>query len=98
MLLADKIIVLDQGRISAVGSHRQLLEESAVYRDIYRSQLGEPPAARGSGMAEGSGRQPAAVRLSGLPGPGGRGPGRHSTERPKDVRGALRRLLAYLRP
>ena len=47
VLLADKIIVLDQGRISAIGSHHQLLEESAVYRDIYRSQLGEPPTAEG---------------------------------------------------
>jgi ATP-binding cassette subfamily B protein len=47
VLLADKIIVLDQGRISAVGSHRQLLAESDVYRDIYRSQLGEPAAQQG---------------------------------------------------
>lgn len=46
VLLADKIVVLDQGRISAIGSHRQLLKESPVYRDIYRSQLGEPPTAR----------------------------------------------------
>ncbi|MEJ2168116.1 MAG: ABC transporter ATP-binding protein [Desulfobacterales bacterium] len=44
VLLADKIIVLDQGRISAVGTHRRLIEASAVYRDIYRSQLGEPAA------------------------------------------------------
>lgn len=43
VLLADKIIVLDQGRISAIGSHRQLLGTSTVYRDIYSSQLGEPP-------------------------------------------------------
>lgn len=42
VLLADKIIVLDQGHISAMGSHRLLIEESAVYQDIYRSQLGEP--------------------------------------------------------
>ena len=45
VLLADRIIVLDQGRISASGSHRRLLQESSVYRDIYRSQLGEAPAA-----------------------------------------------------
>ena len=45
VLLADKIIVLDHGQISACGSHQQLLQKSAVYRDIYRSQLGEPPAA-----------------------------------------------------
>lgn len=42
VLLADKIIVLDQGGISAIGTHHRLLESSAVYRDIYRSQLGEP--------------------------------------------------------
>jgi ATP-binding cassette subfamily B multidrug efflux pump len=44
VLLADRIIVLDQGRISGIGSHRQLLDTSSVYRDIYRSQLGEPAA------------------------------------------------------
>ncbi len=44
VLLADRIIVLDQGRISAIGSHRQLLDTSTVYRDIYCSQLGEPAA------------------------------------------------------
>jgi len=38
------------------------------------------------------------VRMSGMPGPGGRGPGRHSVERAKDVRGSLRRLLSYLHP
>lgn len=42
VLLADKILLLDQGRIAAVGTHRQLLASSAMYRDIYRSQLGEP--------------------------------------------------------
>jgi ATP-binding cassette, subfamily B, multidrug efflux pump len=46
VLLADKIIVLDQGRISAIGPHRQLLDTSDVYREIYRSQLGEPAAGR----------------------------------------------------
>jgi ATP-binding cassette subfamily B multidrug efflux pump len=43
VLLADKIVLLDQGRIAAVGTHRQLLAESAMYGDIYRSQLGEAP-------------------------------------------------------
>jgi ATP-binding cassette subfamily B protein len=46
VLLADKIIVLDQGRISAIGPHRQLLDTSDVYRDIYRSQLGKPAAGK----------------------------------------------------
>jgi ATP-binding cassette subfamily B multidrug efflux pump len=42
VLLADKILVLDQGRITAVGTHRQLLASNTMYRDIYRSQLGGP--------------------------------------------------------
>jgi ATP-binding cassette subfamily B protein len=42
VLLADKILLLDQGRIAAVGTHRQLLASNAMYQDIYRSQLGEP--------------------------------------------------------
>ncbi|MEJ2040267.1 MAG: ABC transporter ATP-binding protein, partial [Desulfosarcinaceae bacterium] len=42
VLLADKILLLDQGRIAAMGTHRRLLAEDAMYRDIYRSQLGEP--------------------------------------------------------
>ncbi len=40
VLLADKILVLDQGRIGAQGTHRELLESSSLYRDIYESQLG----------------------------------------------------------
>jgi ATP-binding cassette subfamily B protein len=47
VLLADRILVLDQGRIAAVGTHRQLMETSGVYRDIYSSQLGAPGGERG---------------------------------------------------
>jgi ATP-binding cassette subfamily B multidrug efflux pump len=43
VLLADKILLLDQGRIAAIGTHQQLLTANSMYRDIYRSQLGEPP-------------------------------------------------------
>lgn len=42
VLLADKILVLDQGQLCAMGDHQTLLKTSDVYRDIYRSQLGEP--------------------------------------------------------
>jgi len=42
VLLADRILLLDQGRIAATGTHRQLLAASTLYRDIYRSQLGAP--------------------------------------------------------
>jgi ABC-type multidrug transport system fused ATPase/permease subunit len=37
--LADEIVVLDQGRIAARGEHEELLETSAVYRDIYEHGL-----------------------------------------------------------
>ena len=35
---ADKIIVLDDGCISAVGKHSELLEKSRIYREVYESQ------------------------------------------------------------
>ena len=37
---ADRIAVLENGRISAMGTHAQLLEFSPLYRDICASQLG----------------------------------------------------------
>jgi len=37
---ADKIVVLDRGRIAASGAHRELMASSPVYREIYQSQLG----------------------------------------------------------
>jgi ABC-type multidrug transport system fused ATPase/permease subunit len=40
VLAADKILVLDDGQIAAEGTHRQLLAESPIYREIYDSQLG----------------------------------------------------------
>lgn len=38
---ADKIIVLDDGCISAVGKHSELLRTSGIYREVYESQKGE---------------------------------------------------------
>lgn len=35
---ADQIIILDDGRINAIGNHEQLLEENEIYQDIYYSQ------------------------------------------------------------
>jgi ATP-binding cassette subfamily B multidrug efflux pump len=40
VLTADKILVLDNGRVVAEGTHRELLQESPIYREIYDSQLG----------------------------------------------------------
>ncbi|MDE5722276.1 MAG: ABC transporter ATP-binding protein/permease [Clostridia bacterium] len=36
---ADKIIVLDDGRISAVGTHGELMKSSEIYREVYESQM-----------------------------------------------------------
>jgi len=40
VLNADQILVLDKGRIAAQGTHRQLLQSSPIYQEIYHSQLG----------------------------------------------------------
>jgi len=40
VLNADKIIVLDKGRVAAQGTHAELLRSSPIYREIYESQLG----------------------------------------------------------
>lgn len=45
VLRADKIVVIDQGRIAAQGTHRELLQNSPIYREIYDSQLGGGPRA-----------------------------------------------------
>lgn len=35
---ADKIIVMDEGKINAVGTHEQLLKNNEIYREVYESQ------------------------------------------------------------
>ena len=35
---ADKIVLLDDGKIAAMGSHDELMKTSEVYKDIYESQ------------------------------------------------------------
>jgi ATP-binding cassette subfamily B multidrug efflux pump len=41
VLHADKIAVVDRGRIVAQGTHAELMRSSPVYQEIYDSQLGE---------------------------------------------------------
>ena len=36
---ADKILVLDEGEMVGVGTHKELLETCEVYREIYASQF-----------------------------------------------------------
>lgn len=36
---ADRIAVIENGKMAAVGSHEELMESSGIYRDIYDSQL-----------------------------------------------------------
>jgi ATP-binding cassette, subfamily B, multidrug efflux pump len=40
VLKADKIVVIDDGRIVAEGTHPQLMQSSPIYQEIYESQLG----------------------------------------------------------
>lgn len=42
---ADRIIVLDEGRVAGIGKHRELLESCAVYREIVESQISLQEAA-----------------------------------------------------
>lgn len=38
---ADRIVVLENGRISAHGTHEELLKSCPIYQDIYHSQIGK---------------------------------------------------------
>jgi ATP-binding cassette subfamily B multidrug efflux pump len=40
VLKADEIVVIDKGRIVAQGTHKELIQSSPIYREIYDSQLG----------------------------------------------------------
>ncbi len=47
VLTADKIVVLERGRVAAEGTHEELMESSEIYQEIYRSQLGDGGLASG---------------------------------------------------
>ena len=36
---ADRIVVLDEGRINDVGTHEELLERNRIYQEVYESQM-----------------------------------------------------------
>lgn len=35
---ADRIIVMEEGKINGMGTHEELMETNAIYRDVYQSQ------------------------------------------------------------
>ncbi|MBQ04883.1 multidrug ABC transporter ATP-binding protein [Candidatus Bathyarchaeota archaeon] len=41
VLKADKILVLDDGKIAAEGRHAELMDTSSIYQEIFESQLGD---------------------------------------------------------
>lgn len=38
---ADKILVMDRGKIVGLGNHKELMRDNEVYQDIYNSQIGK---------------------------------------------------------
>lgn len=39
VIQADKILILDKGKLAAAGSHKELLQTSPIYREIYAAQV-----------------------------------------------------------
>ena len=69
MLHADQIIILEDGRINAVGSHETLLASNQIYQDIYYSQQeGRICNAKNNKFQQAQGHQKTVAQMLRLPG------------------------------
>ena len=93
VLNADQILVLEEGKIVASGTHEELMRDSEIYAEIYNSQLlpaehlagGEPQPQRAPAGAM-AGRMPGGWRPSGdRSPPGDRRPPHARRRRPEEV-------------
>ncbi|MBQ6802593.1 MAG: ABC transporter ATP-binding protein, partial [Oscillospiraceae bacterium] len=41
IMTCDRIAVLDEGKLSDIGTHDELMARSTIYRDVYESQMRE---------------------------------------------------------
>ena len=39
IMSCDRILVLDEGKLSDIGTHDELMSRSHIYRDVYDSQM-----------------------------------------------------------
>ncbi|MEE8347120.1 MAG: ABC transporter ATP-binding protein [Dehalococcoidia bacterium] len=67
---ADRIVVLDKGRIAETGTHRELLARDGLYARLYRMTYEPTPPGKAAPSGDGDGRRPgdpAPSALGGLP-------------------------------
>jgi ATP-binding cassette subfamily B protein len=77
--LADRILVLEDGRLTAQGTHEHLMEHSPLYREVYERQSGTDGGGRNghgthTAAESGSNRDAPADRHEGASGGGGGAP------------------------
>ena len=49
IMSCDRILVLDEGRLSDIGTHEELMARSHIYREVYHSQMREEAGVHGEG-------------------------------------------------
>lgn len=49
IMSCDRILVLDEGRLSDIGTHEELMARSHIYREVYHSQIREEAGVHGEG-------------------------------------------------